>query len=352
MSPVKEKIKTLLPAYFALVMATGIISIASLFSGFELLARALFYLNLAFLFILTIVFIYRCIYFGVNVLEDFKSYQKGPGFFTIVAALCIVGNQFILFWESYVLAELILVVAGIIWLIIIYSFFYYITVTKEKKPLNEGINGTWLVIIVSIQALSTLISMTSVDFGESSYIMMFLALCLFLLGCLFYLYFMSLIIYRISFFSLNAMELGAPYWINMGATAISTLAGSMLILHTAEFNFIVEIHPFLKGFILFFWAAGTWWIPLLLALGVWRHLGQKIPVPTSTKGYDPSYWAMVFPLGMYTACTYRLSQALAIDFLTFIPKYFIYFAILAWAAVLLGFIKSIIAFFSAQKSLQ
>lgn len=34
-----------------------------------------------------------------------------------------------------------------------------------------------------------------------------------------------------------------------------------------------------KGFTFFFWAAGTWWIPLLIILGIWRHLIQKEPVP-------------------------------------------------------------------------
>src|SRR5690606_1969695 len=150
-------------------------------------------------------------------------------------------------------------------------------------------------------------------------------------------------IYRLSFFSLHATEFGAPYWINMGATAISTLAGSMLILHTGDFAFLSQILPFLKGFTLFYWAAGTWWIPLLLLLGFWRHAIKRVPVPTSAKGYDPTYCAMVFPLCMYTVCTYRLSEALSITFLKFIPAAFIYIALFAWVAVALGFIRYLLS---------
>ncbi|MFC6101449.1 tellurite resistance/C4-dicarboxylate transporter family protein [Olivibacter domesticus] len=347
MTLLQQKIKTLLPAYFAIVMATGIISIASLLDGFVTIAYILFFVNLAFLSGLLLLFIYRIIYYWRQVLEDFRSYQRGPGFFTFVAALCIVGNQAILFYDSLALAKILLLVAGIAWLIIGYGFFFNITVTEDKKPLKDGINGTWLVIIVAIQALSTLITFVAEDFGKNAYIYFFLALCMFLLGCIFYLYIMSLIIYRISFFSLNATELGAPYWINMGATAISTLAGSMLILNCKKFPFLVEILPFLKGFTLFFWAAGTWWIPLLIILGIWRHVIEKVAVPTSIKGYDPTYWAMVFPLGMYTVCTFRLSDAIQIPFLKIIPEYFIFIAIFAWLAVMTGFLRQVVSYFKA-----
>src|SRR5690606_9164001 len=262
----------------------------------------------------------------------------------------IVGNQFIVLFQNMLVAKILLIVAGIAWLIIGYGFFFNITVTKNKKSLNEGINGTWLVVIVAIQALSVLISFLSEDFGSSAPIYLFVALCLFLLGCVFYLYIMSLIIYRISFFSLNAGELGAPYWINMGATAITTLAGSMLILHTQKIFFIIEILPFLKGFTLFFWAAGTWWIPLLIILGIWRHVIKKVPVPLSPEGYDPSYWGMVFPLGMYTVCTFRLSEALEIPFLKAIPEIFIFVAVFAWIAVMIGFFRRLLSFFNKEKA--
>ncbi len=68
----------------------------------------------------------------------------------------------------------------------------------------------------------------------------------------------------------------------MGAVAITTLAGANLMLHAAEWHFLMEVLPFLKGFTLFFWVAGTWWIPLLFILGVWRHLYKRHPLT-----YDP-----------------------------------------------------------------
>jgi hypothetical protein len=35
--------------------------------------------------------------------------------------------------------------------------------------------------------------------------------------------------------------------------------------------------PFVKGFSLFFWAIATWWIPMLVVLGIWRYLICRVP---------------------------------------------------------------------------
>lgn len=131
-------------------------------------------------------------------------------------------------------------------------------------------------------------------------------------------------------------HLTPPYWINMGAMAISTLAGSFLIGRSSDFRLLAEMLPFIKGMTLLFWATATWWIPMLLLLGFWRHVLCRVPIT-----YDPVYWSMVFPLGMYTAATYRLATALDLPFLLAVPRVTLYPTLLCWALTLIGLLSVI-----------
>lgn len=333
----QEQIRQLPPSYFSLVMATGIIGVFFTLAEWPTMAELFLILNACFFAVLLIILVYRTINFSTTVLTDFHSYERGPGFLTLVAACCIIGNQFILVNQYFFLAKILLIIAACLWLFIGYGLYFNLTVTDHKKTLKEGINGGWLLFVVAIQSISVLGTLLA----QGNHVLLFISLCFFFFGAVFYLYIMSLIIYRMSFFDLHADELGAPYWINMGATAITALAGSMLMLFAHDFPLIKEISPFLKGLTLLFWAAGSWWIPLLVLLGCWRHISKKIKVPLSADGYDPSYWSMVFPLGMYSVSTFRLAEALNLPFLMVIPKYFIFLALFAWCAVMIGLIRNL-----------
>jgi tellurite resistance protein TehA-like permease len=142
---------------------------------------------------------------------------------------------------------------------------------------------------------------------------------------------MSLIFYRYTFFPFSPGDLSPPYWINMGAMAISTLAGSLLIINAPDAPYLLSLLPFIKGFTVFYWATGTWWIPMLLVLALWRYVYCRFPFK-----YDPLYWGAVFPLGMYAACTHELLEAMGFEFLDFLPPAFLLFALAAWAAAFAG----------------
>lgn len=332
-----DAIANLFPGYFAVVMATGIVSIAAHLLEFRFISLPLLFLNLAAYAFLVLLLSIRIIRYFPRVVADMGDHVRGPGFFTVVAGTCVLGSQLLIVSEAYDAAAA-LWFAGIgLWILVMYSFFTLITIREIKPELVVGLNGGWLLAAVATQSVSVLGTLLADHFAAYRAPLLFFTLCMFFIGCVLYLFLITLIFYRFTFLDLTTASLTPPYWINMGAVAITTLAGARLILAAGEWNVLRDILPFLKGFTLFFWASGSWWIPLLVILGIWRHIYKRFPLR-----YDPQYWGMVFPLGMYTACTFQLSKAMDFEELMIIPKVVFYFAVAGWLAVSAGFIYSML----------
>jgi tellurite resistance protein TehA-like permease len=315
-NPLSRVAADLFPGYFALVMATGIISIACFLLAMRTISLVLLAINVAAYFVLCVLLLVRLLFFFSRVTADIKDHVRGPGFFTVVAGTCVLGSALLIVVDRFLPALVLWIVGISLWLVIMYTFFTAVTVRENKPTIEAGLNGGWLLAVVATQSISvlgTLLASRLVDYRE---LILFFTLCMFLLGCMLY-------------------PLTPPYWINMGAVAITTLAGARLIIAAPGWSLLSEIAPFLKGFTLFFWAAATWWIPLLLALGFWRHVYKRFPLK-----YDPQYWGMVFPFGMYTVCTLQLSNAIDFPPLLVIPRYFVYLALAGWLAVSLGLIHT------------
>lgn len=334
MHPLKQFVANLFPGYFALVMATGALSIASFFLEYYKFAFLLLGINvLAYIWFGALNF-WRWLCYPQQVLKDIRDHEVAPSFFTMVASTAIVGSQIKILLQFDHLALGLWLFALCSWLVIMYSFFIAVTIRTNKPQLSDGVNGAWLLASVGTQSLAVLGILVAPTAGSFAAVVVLIAVISYLIACMLYLSIINVIFYRLTFVPLDYKAFTPPYWINMGAVAIATLGGSNLMLNAHHWPLLTTLKPFITGFTLFFWAAASWWIPLLFGLLIWRHLIHRHPVE-----YHPQYWAMTFPLAMYTTGTLQLSKALNFPPIGLIAKGFIFIAALVWCLTMFGAIK-------------
>lgn len=319
------------PAYFAMAMATGVVAIACHLLGLRELAVVLSWINLVAYPTLWVLFIARAVMFPERIAADLRDHARAPGYFTIVAATGVLGTQAVLLHGQILAAHIVWWISVALWAACTYTVFALLTIGDEKPSLAEGINGGWLVAVVATQAVCVLGCTLDGAVLSDRDTALFVLMCFWLGGGMLYLWIISLIFYRYMFFPFSPRDLMPPYWINMGAVAISTLAGALLATAAESSALLAPMRPFILGLTVMFWATATWWIPMLLVLGVWRHRIRGVRL-----SYDPLYWGLVFPVGMYSTCTFRLADALDAPFLLWIARVFVIAATAVWLLTFLG----------------
>lgn len=207
-----DSVKNLSPAYFAMAMATGILSIGLYRLGMTTLGAALLAANTAICAILAALFVLRLMWFVSDFTADLLDHRRAPGFFTIVAGTCILGNQWLLIAGNLPIAIAAWVLGLVLWIGLTYTVFVALTVKRQKPALDEGITGAWLLAIVATQSVA-LLSVLIASHWQQPYRLElnFLALSMWLWGGMFYVWMMSLIFYRYTFFTFSPGDLSPPY---------------------------------------------------------------------------------------------------------------------------------------------
>lgn len=335
--PCRPGLADLSPAYFGLVMATGIVSLAAWMQGHMAVGRGLYWLNIGQYLLLCGLYAARALRHSRRFFADMTAHATGPGYFTSVAGTGVLAAQVILISGHQALGLALWLLALLLWLALTYAIFAALTVRRRKPGLAEGINGAWLLAVVATQALSVTGALLAGGADQPWRVgLNFLALATWLCGGMLYIWLMTLIFFRYVFFAFAPSDLTPPYWINMGAMAISTLAGALLVQNAPQAPLLEGLLPFLKGVTVLYWATGTWWIPMLLVLGWWRHVRRRFPLR-----YDPLYWGLVFPLGMYGAGTWQMDRALELGFLGPLARLFLYGALAAWTVTFAGMLHRV-----------
>ena len=324
-----RQIDTLFPGSFALVMATGIISNAFYFESWRALSDILFAINLVSYCWLLAATILRAVRVPPAIWADLINPRHAFAFFTLVAATDVLGVGIMLRGLSGVATLMWLTALGL-WFVLIYTSFGVLTFLNTA-PKADIVHGGWLIAIVATELLVILGTLLAHSFESAAPLIFVLTHMLWGVGLVFYGIYVTLFAQRIFFFDFEQDDITPLLWVVMGAAAISTNAGSALIMIDSDLGFLHSMRGFIDGVTLIAWAWATWWIPLLVLLGIWKHGVHRAPIR-----YTPMLWALVFPLGMYALASLRLSLAADVPVLSVVSVMMVWIALAAWAATAVG----------------
>jgi tellurite resistance protein TehA-like permease len=323
-------VQNLSPGYFPFVMATGTISTGAYLLGPPWLSRTLLVIASAAFAVLSAAVVIQLVCFRPSVAAGFHDPARVFGFFAIAAGTDVLAVR--LAAAGHPLTAAILAgVAALLWLVLTYAVPASLLLARTHDSAVGDVNGTWLLWVVATQSLSLVVSVLAPVWPSEAGPLAPVAVGLWSIGLVLYLLLVSLILLHWLTEPITPQALGPPYWILMGATGIIVLAGARILDLPAAIPVVKASAGFVEGFSFALWAFGTWWIPLLVVLGIWRHLRQHWPLT-----YEPTLWTVVFPLGMYSVATLTFGKVARIAFMEPLGRFMLWVAVAAWVAVTVG----------------
>ncbi|HEY0773905.1 MAG TPA: tellurite resistance/C4-dicarboxylate transporter family protein [Nocardioidaceae bacterium] len=328
---VRGAVEGLTPGYFALVMASGIISVGMDLEGFAVVSAILLGVCAAAFVLLLALTAWRFVAFRSAVNEDFMDPRRAFGFFTFVAGTNVLGVR--LGMEGWYWATaLLLLFSGLVWLVLGYVVPWTAVLGRQERPVVVTANGTWFIWVVASQSVAVAAATIEPVFDPVRRELALLAVMSWSVGVFLYGAAGILVSLRLMLYSFGPEELTPPYWVSMGALAITVLAGARIV-EMADAPMVAVTRDLIAGLAVVFWAFATWLIPVLVAAGWWRHVARKVPLR-----YEATLWSIIFPLGMYAVAGIYLGQTDRLPVVSVVGSVELWVAFAAWAVVLVSMV--------------
>ena len=339
-----SSVRTLAPGGFALVMATGIVSIAMHAHHQYLISNLLLGIAAIAYVLLLIGNVARILLFRSDFHTDLADPEVSFTMFTFVAGTNVLGSRLLL--DGHRTVALWLLAMGLVaWLVLGYLVPWSAVLDHPEGPALEHVNGTWFLWVVASQSVAVLAAGFKPVPDAGGRALVLIALLCWSVGVFLYAASGILVGARMLIYPVSAKELSPPYWIAMGATAITVLAGAGIV-QMADTPLLAATRGLIAGVAVIFFGFGTWLIPVLVAAGIWRHLIRRMPM-----GYSPALWSVVFPLGMYGVAGYELGVADRLPALIVLGDVEGWIALVAWTLTFLAMIWHWLSVACARKGL-
>jgi tellurite resistance protein TehA-like permease len=311
------------PDVFAAVMATGILSIGARDHGYGWLSDTLGAVatgGLVFLVALVIATAAMPVAGRRNLRWDLTDPDVTLRLFTFVAACAVIDSRL----SSHVWVLRVLgAVALSSWLVLI-ALSARNMLAHSGAALRDHAHGAWELASVGTSGLAIVMAQLAHHTGHRWWLM--IALPVWVAAICIYGLMTWLIVWRAVTERQDRDGFEPDSWILMGGLAIATLAGDDI--HAVAPAWLAG--PVLVGTVVT-WVAATLWIPPLVYFGL-RRLSQR---PEKLR-FAGVWWALVFPLGMYSAATYAMAGEIGRRSLLTVSLVFFWDALAAWLIVVVA----------------
>ncbi|MDV3129375.1 tellurite resistance/C4-dicarboxylate transporter family protein [Mycobacterium sp. 21AC1] len=298
------------PDAFALVMATGIVSVAAADHDYRWISNALAVVACVALAVLAVTAVVKRLDFG-----DVRDPSVVLRLFTFVAACAVVGSR-LEFWPAALWAMGTIALLG--WLVLVPLTVRSMRIRGWARLRTES-RGGWLLASVGTSGLATVAADLHV---------VPVALVLWTVAIAVYLLMTWLILARAFDERLDPHGFEPDSWILMGGLAIATLAGDHIHHAGRDLGWSAGALSAIEVVTVLTWLVATLWlVPLVVFLVL------RLSRVARSLRFAGLWWAMVFPLGMYAAATHTMRVETGWQAMQTVSLVFFWIALAAWLSV-------------------
>lgn len=319
-----EAVRSLTPGYFALTMASGIISVGLELEGFATLSAALLVICALSYIVILVLSLVRPVRFREDMRRDFMDPSRAFGFFTFIAGTNVLGVRLgMMGWQGTTAA--LLVVAVLAWVVLGYVVPWTAVLGRDERPVVKDANGTWFIWCVASQSVAVAAASVEPLAGPDwRPTLALVAVTAWSVGLILYAAVGVFVSLRLMTYPIKPEDLRPQYFVAMGAMAISVLAGARIV-EMAGAPMVDATRGLVAGSSVVFWAFASWLFPVLLAAGWWRHVIHRVPL-----AFEPGLWSVIFPLGMYAVAGIYLGRADQLPIVALIGRAELWIAVAAF----------------------
>jgi tellurite resistance protein TehA-like permease len=324
--PLAQAVRGCDPRAFAMVMASGIVSVALRQAGSPPLSAALLWIASAGFVVLVIGSVWRAVWFPADARSDLTRPDRVFSCFAIAAAASVLAARLADRSQHDVVAALTAFTV-LAWAAACCAVIAFLVGGAGTRRSITDVNGTWQLWVVGTASVAIAAASAYAAGLVPDRLAAWAAIAAWPAAALLYVLVTALVVTRLLRVGLAPGDLFAPYWVTMGAASITVLAAAQ-VLHITGPTVLAASRPALTDLALAYWSVATALVPALTVIGIVRWLRGR-----AAKGFRRELWMIVFPAGMYATASMQIGAEAGVRQIHEIGTAAVWVATPVWAVV-------------------